>query len=677
MDRHRKGPRRNHPSRTLQTLRSLPTLWALTFVITLAHAATLTPETQKAVRAATFEVVLRKLDTELLSYEKPLPLELIPYTLRSDHYWSIGTAFAIAPNTFVSAAHVLLATLDSQFGAPALRDSAGHVYPIDKILKFSAHEDFVVFTVSGAPPATPLPTRRDYKIDDVVFAVGNALGEGVVVRDGLLTSETPEDQDGRWKWLRFSAAASPGNSGGPLLDATGQVIGIVRAKSPNENLNYALPISRTLDAPQQATFDLRYTVRLPTVRDTQVATLKTQFPLPKPFADFAQTYHDLMLRTTREDQQRLTTSLAGKLFPKGKSAKLLATVYDSELPTFVQQTDSDAWDALAPSDTANQDLPNKGLISTGDTLGVQVFRLQRPASATDPTFYDDPGAFMDLLLKGLRLPRLVGDQVIRITSLGHTPRKQLYEDRFGRRWQVTTWPLGYIDSELICYALPTPEGYVGMVYAVSSPQLDVAYEYLKPLADAVYVNYAGTLAQWQTFLSHRDLLPKTFQHIQIELNNKDGVSYRSPRLTLRLPTDVVEASGGSELVLHMAYMLDHDQLNWDVGAVYLYKDPTHHTYVGLERHIKPTDDSATDLLDTWNQMRDRASAYNGIAGHDDGFRNYWIHNVASAPSPSSPGIDPTAGVLYDVFYDTDARVYPNDLEDRAHRLIQATRVLER
>jgi hypothetical protein len=654
-------------------------LCVLLLGFTAAQGATLTPEGQKAVRAATFEVVLRKLDTELLSYEKPLPLELIPYVIRSDKYWSIGTAFAIAPNTYVSAAHVLLMTFGSQFGAPALRDSAGNVYPVDKVLKFSAHEDFVVFTVSGAPAATPLPTSAEHKIDDVVFAVGNALGEGVVVRDGLLTSETPEDQDGRWKWLRFSAAASPGNSGGPLLDASGRVIGIVRAKSANENLNYALPIGLVLDAPQEAAVDLRYSVRVVTGRESQVATLKTHLPLPKPFADFEQTYRELMLRTTRKDQQRLVSSLADKLFPKGKSGKLLATVYDSSLPSFVQQTDSDAWDAVAAGDTSDQDLPGKGLISTGTDLKVQVFRLRRSDGSTDPKFYQDAGAFMDLLLKGLKLPRIVGDQVIRITSLGRSPREHVYEDRYGRRWQVTTWPLGYVDDYVVCYALPTPEGYVGMVHMVASQQLELADEYLKSLADAIYVNYAGTLAQWRAFLTHREILPRTFEPIQIEFDEKDGgaVRYRSPRLTVQLPKDVVEVSKDSELVLHMAYLLDGEQVKWDVGGVYLYKDSGHHIYVGLERHIKPMDDSATELLETWNQMRSHGSGFNRMAGHDDDFRHYWIHDVASAPVVAGPGADPSAGVLYDVFYGTDASAYPNDLEERSRLLMQATHILER
>jgi serine protease Do len=642
----------------------------------LTYAATPTPEVQKAVKAATFEVVLRKADADPLSYEKPLPLELVPYAIRTDHYWSIGTAFAIGPDTYVSAGHVLLSAVGSQFGAPALRDNAGHVFPVSKVLKFSAHEDFIVFTIASAPAAASLATSVERKIDDVVFAVGNALGEGVVIRDGLLTSETPENQDGRWNWLRFSAAASPGNSGGPLLDAAGKVIGIIEAKSPNENLNYALPIEQVLDAGNKADFDLRYSAKLPNARDTQVATLKTQFDLPKNFADFAQAYQELLLRTNRRDKQRLQTTLADRLFPKGNATKLLATVYDSPLPTFVQQGTDDAWDALAADNIVNQDLPGKGLVSTGTSLGVAVFRLRRPDAASDGKFYEDPNQFMDLLLKGLKLPRIVGDQAIRITSLGHAQHQSVVEDQYGRRWQVSRWPLGYMDSYVVCYALPVPEGYVGMVQLVASPQLDTMNDYLTLLTNDVYVNYAGTLAQWKAFLSRRELRPRIFDDIKLEIDATQGVHYQSPRLTLQMPKDLIENSADSELELHMAYMLDGGKLVWDVGGLYLYKDQNRHTEMGVERHVKPADDSAKDLLETWNRMNARGPGFDGIAGHDDGFRNYWIHDAVSAPSSKSPGIDPGAAVLYDVYYNTDANVYPRNMEDIERRLVQATHILE-
>jgi serine protease Do len=157
-------------------------LLAIVLLTAAAQAPALTTEMQKAVRAGTFEVVLRKNESDALKYEKPLPLELIPFVIRSDAYWSVGIAFALSSDTYVSAAHVFATVVNSQFGAPALRDSAGHVYPVDRILKWSSDEDYVVFSISGAPPAQPLPASTERKIDDAVFAVGNALGEGIVMR---------------------------------------------------------------------------------------------------------------------------------------------------------------------------------------------------------------------------------------------------------------------------------------------------------------------------------------------------------------------------------------------------------------------------------------------------------------------------------------------------------------
>ena len=213
-------------------------------------AASLDPGILPRVQAATFEVVIPKPVDDPLMYEKALPLDLLPYQFRNDKYLSIGTAFALDGNRYVTAAHVINLGVGSLMGTPALRDADGHVYAIDKITRFSLGQDFVAFSLATQPSkVTALDINTKPTLNSVVYAVGNALGTGVIVRDGLYTSDTPEDQDGRWKWMRFYAAASPGNSGGPLLDKDGKIIGIVLMKSPNENLNYALPTDEVLKAP--------------------------------------------------------------------------------------------------------------------------------------------------------------------------------------------------------------------------------------------------------------------------------------------------------------------------------------------------------------------------------------------------------------------------------------------
>jgi serine protease Do len=211
-----------------------------------AFGESLDSSVQKHLREATFEVVLGKPETDPLSYEKPLPLDLLPFAERTGKYRSIGTAFTIGHGRFVTAAHVIGAGCGSQFSPIALRDEAGKILLMDRILKYSEAEDYVVFTVNDSPRVNALDTHDRPALNDPVFAVGNAYGEGIVIRDGLYTSDTPEEREGRWKWLRFSAAASPGNSGGPLVDKRGRVIGVVLRKSPNENLNFAVAIDQVL-----------------------------------------------------------------------------------------------------------------------------------------------------------------------------------------------------------------------------------------------------------------------------------------------------------------------------------------------------------------------------------------------------------------------------------------------
>jgi len=89
-----------------------------------AAAASLDNSAQQRIRAATFEVVQRKPDEgAIISYDRPLPMELVPYQERRDKYRSVGIAFAIGANRYVSAGHVLALGMGSRYGPPALRDA--------------------------------------------------------------------------------------------------------------------------------------------------------------------------------------------------------------------------------------------------------------------------------------------------------------------------------------------------------------------------------------------------------------------------------------------------------------------------------------------------------------------------------------------------------------------------
>jgi serine protease Do len=89
---------------------------------------------------------------------------------------------------------------------------------------------------------TPVIFDPDEKlsIGETVFAIGNPLGLERTVTEGVL-SQTHRNFGGIL-YLQIDAPVNPGNSGGPLFNARGQVVGIINMGVPTmEGLNFAIP----------------------------------------------------------------------------------------------------------------------------------------------------------------------------------------------------------------------------------------------------------------------------------------------------------------------------------------------------------------------------------------------------------------------------------------------------
>jgi len=575
----------------------------------IAHAG-VTPDLQHAMREGTFEVVIKKPQHEAVVYEKPLPLELLPYIERTDDYRSVGTAFALGHNNYVTAAHVIEQGIASQFGPPTLRRSDGAVLVIDRILKFSEHEDFVVFSVQNDPQPPALSVNREPKLDQPVLTVGNALGEGVVIRDGLFTSETPEAQDGRWKWIRFSAAASPGNSGGPLCDADGQVIGIVVRKSPNENLNYALPIARVLDAGEKAGFDQKFAVGLPFLHGTATNSYKDEFKLPLTWTGFVQAYQTLVERHAEESRALVLKMNVDTLFPKGKGADDLLYEFprrDSR-PRLMRQESDGNWTARMPGfDEVN--LPGDGSVAVTTVGDAILLRLVRPNAANDDAFYADSKAFMDFALKALDVERDVGSEEVRVVSLGAATSETLYTDGYGRKYQQRVWPVPYEDSYLVGQLLPTPDGYVALLMWAPSRELRSVEAESQLMVGQMDVSYDGTLAQWQAAIHRRSLLPSSLATVHLE--NSPLWTLQTERFTSSVPANVLALSEKSLMTLVMGFMVEGARTAWVPQGVWWNQDDRRDAAVGLWRRARPPASAKLELRNGFDSIRSRRSPYDG------------------------------------------------------------------
>ena len=70
------------------------------------------------------------------------------------------------------------------------------------------------------------------QVGEFVMAIGNALGQGIITTQGVLSAQNIELMiDGRvLSVIQTDAAINPGNSGGPLINSRGQVVGINTVK---------------------------------------------------------------------------------------------------------------------------------------------------------------------------------------------------------------------------------------------------------------------------------------------------------------------------------------------------------------------------------------------------------------------------------------------------------------
>ena len=649
--------------------------WLLGVAIPVAAlAATPTPELQKRVRAATFEVVVPKASEANVTYERPPPVELLPYAIRNDKYWPIGTAFALGPDTFVSAAHVIQATFGSLGGTPSLRDADGKTYAIDRVLKFSGHQDFVVFTARGIE-AQPLTSNPAATVDEPVFAVGNALGEGVVIRDGLLTSMTPEDQDGRWKWLRYSAATSPGNSGGPLLNAAGQVIGVVIGKSPSENLNYALPIEHVDGARNEARVDVRSPMRVPFLRDSLVAKYDITIPLPLPFVEFERRLRDDNLAQVRTARQQLLTEHLAEVFPRGKSEKLLASVVGAWCPVMIKQSDDHTWVADDDRGYESADLPDGGRVLTRVSAATGVFAVRR-GTATDLKFYTERRTAMDLLLKGLGIAHNYGSESVKVTSLGAPTSDVEYRDHYGRRWQIASFSLSFEDASIIVFFLPTPDGYAGMLQFAPRGTSDLVNDLGRFATDYFHTDYSGTLPQWEAFLARAEQRPASLDGVRLR-RDAGGLHFGSRRLELDVPPGVLEVNDKSVLRLQMAHGLESGMPTWGIGAVYVNaseKDDTN--YFGLIRQPKPPEAAGEDLAKRWSEMLESKGAFSPERGHDADYKKLWRRAAIGPGYRPGATVDPKASVLYEVVSVVNDAKAPKRIDDMQDLLLENVRLKE-
>lgn len=101
--------------------------------------------------------------------------------------------------------------------------------------------DIALLKIEGNYPAFELADSDKLQVGKKVIAIGNPLGLSFTVTEGIISGLNRMGPSGFEEYIQTDVSLNPGNSGGPLIDTLGEVIGINNFKiSGAESLGFSL-----------------------------------------------------------------------------------------------------------------------------------------------------------------------------------------------------------------------------------------------------------------------------------------------------------------------------------------------------------------------------------------------------------------------------------------------------
>lgn len=146
---------------------------------------------------------------------------------------SLGSGFIISADGYVvTNNHVITADGQGEVESITVTTPDGTEYPA-KLVGKDAASDLAVLKIS-APKAFPFVKfgdSRQARVGDWVIAIGNPFGLGGTVTQGIVSAVYRNTGSGSAydRYLQTDASINRGNSGGPMFDMAGNVIGINNA----------------------------------------------------------------------------------------------------------------------------------------------------------------------------------------------------------------------------------------------------------------------------------------------------------------------------------------------------------------------------------------------------------------------------------------------------------------
>jgi len=168
----------------------------------------------------------------------------LPQQAPSQRVEGVGSGVIVNSNGYIlTNHHVVDGALEIKVELPDKRTFTARLVGSDK------PSDLAVLKIDAtALPTLPLGDSDRVRVGDFVLAVGNPLGIGQTVTSGIVSAKSRATglSDGSFEdFLQTDAAINRGNSGGALVNTTGELVGInsqiVSPSGGNIGIGFAIP----------------------------------------------------------------------------------------------------------------------------------------------------------------------------------------------------------------------------------------------------------------------------------------------------------------------------------------------------------------------------------------------------------------------------------------------------
>lgn len=218
-------------------------------------------------------------------YEHAIGAVVEVYAIHPGSEWmSSASGFVISEKGFIlTNAHAVLDDRGRLFSQIVVKTSKGNYNA--KIVAYGRPADGVHDSIdlcllfAEGLKVTPnvLGDSNALKNGQKVYLIGNSLGAGTCITSGIVSDKARAQSGLSYPYIMTDAAANHGNSGGPLFNEYGEVVGVLVAGIENaKGMNFAIPseVAKQFIEHVVANSDMKYS-NLGDMREYSTKRVKT------------------------------------------------------------------------------------------------------------------------------------------------------------------------------------------------------------------------------------------------------------------------------------------------------------------------------------------------------------------------------------------------------------------